>query len=84
MIPAAMLGLMLSAMCHGPGCIGIDPATPVVVPASYMPSAGYCRVWVPGRSPAEQTPPQSCREARADLVSGATLIVGDPPGITAP
>jgi hypothetical protein len=83
MIPASMLGLVLGAMCHV-GCIGIDPAMPVAVPDSYMPAPGYCRVWVSGRSPAEQPPQQSCREARAHLVSGATLIVGEPAGITAP
>jgi hypothetical protein len=77
MIPASMLGLVLGAMCHA-GCIATDPATPVVVPDSYMPAPGYCRVWLPGRALAEQSPPQSCREARAELVSGAMLITGEP------
>jgi hypothetical protein len=84
MIPAAMLGLMLGVMCHGGGCIGGDLATPVAVPESYMPAPGYCRVWLPGRSPAEQSPPQTCREARAELVSGATLIVGAPSAVAEP
>ncbi len=53
------------------------------IPRGHLPSAGQCRIWLPGVAPGHQTPPGSCRSLGRRVPAGAWLLVRpwDDPGI---
>jgi hypothetical protein len=50
--------------------------TAVPVPASMIPSAGLCRVWIEGVAPTRQPAVTDCATARANLRSNSRVIYG--------
>lgn len=56
----------------------VTPARTVRIPAGYLPPAGYCRLWYPGRPPGHQPAPEPCRRLFLGHHAHGAVILGAP------
>lgn len=54
------------------------PARTVRIPPGYLPPAGYCRLWYPGRPPGHQPAPAPCRRLFLGHHYNGAVILGAP------
>jgi hypothetical protein len=52
----------------------IFPFNDLGVPKGHLPPPGQCKIWIPGKPPGQQSPPQSCRSAFRNAPLGAWVI----------
>jgi hypothetical protein len=44
------------------------------IPKGHLPPPGECKIWIPGKEPGQQGPPQSCASAIRNAPLGAWVI----------
>jgi hypothetical protein len=52
----------------------IFPFSSLGIPKGHLPPPGECKIWIPGRPPGQQGPPQSCPSALRNAPLGAWII----------
>lgn len=50
------------------------PFSRLGIPKGHLPPPGECKIWIPGRPPGQQGPPQSCSSALRNAPLGAWVI----------
>lgn len=70
-----LLGAMLPLAAGAQGRARTTPAPPSV-PASMMPPAGKCRIWMDGVAPAQQPAPTDCQSALRHKPANGTVVFG--------
>ncbi|MDQ3843520.1 MAG: hypothetical protein M3342_05835 [Bacteroidota bacterium] len=50
------------------------PFSALGIPKGHLPPPGECKIWIPGRPPGQQGPPQSCSSALRNAPLGAWVI----------
>jgi hypothetical protein len=50
------------------------PFSALNIPRGHLPPPGECKIWIPGRPPGQQGPPQSCLSALREAPLGSWVI----------
>lgn len=50
------------------------PFSSLGIPKGHLPPPGECKIWIPGKEPGQQGPPQSCASALRNVPLGAWVI----------
>jgi len=50
------------------------PFSSLGIPKGHLPPPGECKIWIPGKEPGQQGPPQSCASALRNAPLGAWVI----------
>jgi hypothetical protein len=52
----------------------VHPFNSLIAPKEQLPPHGECRIWLPGKAPADQPGPLACASAAYDIPPGAWVI----------